>query len=650
MTRSSSVLAVVVALAGCTCAEPPRPTLESITPGRVLAGAPAAFTVRGTGFAALVQADFDAPASSTVRADFALALVANGSRIALVDVTAVSDRELSAALPAGAAAGVYDLALVDPRGRSAVLNAAFIAHEASCPQDGGPCDDGSACTRGETCVLGACGAPVSTVTCAPLGVCRAAGSCDPATGACSDPPAPDGTPCDDEDACTGGDACQGGATCVPGARVCGNTVPAACLAVTPRSGIAGATAFSFDPSCSWDADELVTSLEARLDFDGDGVWDTAFEPATAATVHVYPATGLHEVAVEVRDSGGLSGFAARYALVIAEGEAVVVTTSADEEDSGASPAAPGRTGLSLREAINWVNGAGAARTIQLGIAAPITHDRPLPALTVAGTRVVGAPGATLSFPGVTQAACVTLDAPAQLLLGVAITGCRATAVALSARSTLAQVAESTIGPSPATIGIAGQGTGVIGPRNDLTGVGTAVRLTSDGYVVEGNRIHGNEAGVSIAGATATLRGNLVYRNASAGVQASPGPCTVLHNVFDANGGDGLSAANAAAGLTARNNLFTRNGGFGIRHGAAGSTLDHNGFFSNASGPLSSRSPDTTDVLADPLFTRGHALAPTSPAIDRGIVTPGLDVNGPAAGQWDGVAPDLGAVEAPYPGP
>ena len=216
-----------------------------------------------------------------------------------------------------------------------------------------------------------------------------------------------------------------------------------------------------------------------------------------------------------------------------------------------------------------MNSVGAARTIQLAIAAPITHDRPLPPLAVAGTRVVGAPGATLAFPGVTQR-CVTLDAPRQLLLGVAITGCGTTALTL--RSTETQVAESSIGPSPAdaAVGITGEGTGVIGPRNDITGFGTAVRLTNDGYVVEGNRIHGNGAGVSLAGATATIRGNLVYRNELDGVQASPGPCTVVHNVFDANGRDGLSAANAAPGLTARNNLFTRNGGFGIRHGSAGS--------------------------------------------------------------------------------
>ena len=77
------------------------------------------------------------------------------------------------------------------------------------PDDAG-CDDGSLCTAGEHCVSGACGAPTSTVACAALDSCHVAGTCDPATGVCSNPIATAGTACDDGRACSSNDSCQAG--------------------------------------------------------------------------------------------------------------------------------------------------------------------------------------------------------------------------------------------------------------------------------------------------------------------------------------------------------------------------------------------------------------------------------------------------------
>jgi len=48
------------------------------------------------------------------------------------------------------------------------------------------------------------------VACTPLDACHSAGSCDPATGVCDNPPAPDATACDDGDSCTQLDACKNG--------------------------------------------------------------------------------------------------------------------------------------------------------------------------------------------------------------------------------------------------------------------------------------------------------------------------------------------------------------------------------------------------------------------------------------------------------
>jgi cysteine-rich repeat protein len=79
--------------------------------------------------------------------------------------------------------------------------------------DGTPCDDGDPATGGDVCTAGVCaGTPdlCAGVTCTALDQCHAVGTCDPATGLCSDPSLPNGTGCDDGNACTVGDVCTAG--------------------------------------------------------------------------------------------------------------------------------------------------------------------------------------------------------------------------------------------------------------------------------------------------------------------------------------------------------------------------------------------------------------------------------------------------------
>jgi 6-phosphogluconolactonase (cycloisomerase 2 family) len=75
--------------------------------------------------------------------------------------------------------------------------------------DGAACNDGNACTRSDGCTAGAC-VGANPVVCAASDQCHDAGTCDPATGACSNPTRADGTSCDDGDACTNDDACVTG--------------------------------------------------------------------------------------------------------------------------------------------------------------------------------------------------------------------------------------------------------------------------------------------------------------------------------------------------------------------------------------------------------------------------------------------------------
>jgi alpha-tubulin suppressor-like RCC1 family protein len=84
--------------------------------------------------------------------------------------------------------------------------------------DGMSCSDGDACTQMDTCQSGACVAGAAVTMCAAMDQCHDAGTCDPVTGQCSNPAKADGASCSDGDGCTQADTCQSGA-CVAGAAV-----------------------------------------------------------------------------------------------------------------------------------------------------------------------------------------------------------------------------------------------------------------------------------------------------------------------------------------------------------------------------------------------------------------------------------------------
>ncbi len=82
--------------------------------------------------------------------------------------------------------------------------------------NGTPCNDGSVCTQTDQCIAGLC-TGANPVTCTASDMCHVAGICDPLAG-CTNPAAPDGTACNDGSACTVGDLCQSGG-CQPGLPV-----------------------------------------------------------------------------------------------------------------------------------------------------------------------------------------------------------------------------------------------------------------------------------------------------------------------------------------------------------------------------------------------------------------------------------------------
>jgi hypothetical protein len=78
--------------------------------------------------------------------------------------------------------------------------------------DGSPCTDGNACTSSDQCTGGVCGG--SPLICTPLDQCHDAGTCNPLSGTCSDPPSGSGTLCSDGSLCTQTDQCDGAGSCV----------------------------------------------------------------------------------------------------------------------------------------------------------------------------------------------------------------------------------------------------------------------------------------------------------------------------------------------------------------------------------------------------------------------------------------------------
>ncbi|MBI4508486.1 MAG: hypothetical protein HY698_02540, partial [Deltaproteobacteria bacterium] len=83
--------------------------------------------------------------------------------------------------------------------------------------NGTACNDSNSCTRSDTCQSGSC-TGTNPITCSASDQCHNPGTCDPASGACLNPPKPDGTACSDGDACTRADTCQAG-TCSGSDRV-----------------------------------------------------------------------------------------------------------------------------------------------------------------------------------------------------------------------------------------------------------------------------------------------------------------------------------------------------------------------------------------------------------------------------------------------
>lgn len=84
----------------------------------------------------------------------------------------------------------------------------------------------------------------------------------------------------------------------------GDTPPTACFFVSADSG-GTTTIFEVDASCCTDEEDAVDALWVRWDWENDGVWDTEYSQTKTAS-HVYGYTGTKTLALEVRDTQGMT--------------------------------------------------------------------------------------------------------------------------------------------------------------------------------------------------------------------------------------------------------------------------------------------------------------------------------------------------------
>ncbi|MFH1219135.1 MAG: SUMF1/EgtB/PvdO family nonheme iron enzyme [Candidatus Eisenbacteria bacterium] len=93
----------------------------------------------------------------------------------------------------------------------------------------------------------------------------------------------------------------------------GNTAPTASFTITPAIGDM-LTSFQFDASGSSDAQDPVSALQVRWDWENDGTWDTQWS-ATKTASHQYGTLGTKTIKLEVEDTGGLTDDTSRTVTV-----------------------------------------------------------------------------------------------------------------------------------------------------------------------------------------------------------------------------------------------------------------------------------------------------------------------------------------------
>ena len=106
-----------------------------------------------------------------------------------------------------------------------------------------------------------------------------------------------------------------------------DSLPTAAFTVSPLKGYVNST-YSFDASCSSDAESSTGSLQMRWDFDGDGERDTNWS-AIGLCEHKYSSSGVFLACLEIKDSVGLLNYTMQLVEVLIDSDAPVTSLTAE---------------------------------------------------------------------------------------------------------------------------------------------------------------------------------------------------------------------------------------------------------------------------------------------------------------------------------
>lgn len=482
---------------------------------------------------------------------------------------------------------------------------------------------------------------------------------------------PGGTDCDDRNPAVkpgGSEGTEGDATCTDNADndcdglidlaepLCGrNAPPLARLTLTPQAVVQG-NPVNGSSTGSSDVEDPATALTYEWDWDGDGV----YEAQGATSSKTFGAAGQFRVVLRVTDTRGQAAFATATAYVVASASNLLtVTTGADESDQGATASNPRGSGLSLREAVGIAN-AGGAQTILVPPGTTVNLDSELHLTGNGGTTIAGA-GAVIDGSRINggngngnngRASCLEISGRLHRIDGLEIRDCRGSPIHARGQDTTVtrcqlhdngsgvrwEGSNDTFGPDNVVhrngdwgIDVSGTALVVANVFRDHSGPGIQVGSGGDNSTLTGNMCWDNDRGIELAMRVDNVK--------------------VWHNTLHSNRRDGLRIRDGASGADVRNNLASNNGDFGIDASGGGvGTIGGNDLYQNASGgcrACPSLGPRALSVAPGYINSavRDLRVFRSSPVVNAGLDL-GADRNGPAPGNFNGAAPDVGAFEAP----
>jgi PKD repeat protein len=425
--------------------------------------------------------------------------------------------------------------------------------------------------------------------------------------------------------------------------------PRAVIQLSPPAGVPS-TVFMANGSATVDLEDVLGTLSFSWDWENDGTFDDTGVTAT----HSYAVAGTYEIVLRVEDPGGLRGYKSFRVIVAADANLVTVTTGTDESDGGATPSTPGGTGLSLREAIDFTNATAGRQLILVPAGTTTMIGSQLPALDDAlGVDLVG-DGAAVDGTIATGSACLVTGGDDNVILGLELRNCKGDAFRDANGSANNLISRCVFRSNPSGVRASGVDL-IVGPDNVFDShTGIAIDLAGVTTVI-GNVVHDSAGpGVFIASTaeTSLVIGNHIYANESGiSINTSVTGAVVRNNTLDRNGTGVLAAASNVTLVDLRNNIISSSTGVGVTATDANFVEnDYNDYFGNstsdcsACSSLGSNSSTLNPQYIDPT-TGDFRLRPTSPVIDAALDLAD-DVNGPAAGDFNGSAPDMGASESP----